>query len=265
MILNGTQITLAPLELTSDTFFEGVVTVITYPAGVEYFSHEGDGSFNGTNWQNTVGPNLSAKLLTITVIVTDETALSALPVEDRKVTAVTMTAPGETNTADNTQYRPVQESTCVDLIACVTIPVFDSMEEAFAELGAGAFFKYSPDNIDGATTGSVHITQPDCCVGLPPVFITCPGLTEYLCLEDVPDAQEAIDLGMITASGGCGPYTIEPVFESGTGPCPWVIERQYMVTDRCGTVSEICTWNITVDDTCVEGSGCDSPCPCEES
>jgi hypothetical protein len=40
-----------------------------------------------------------------------------------------------------------------------TIPTYASMALATAALGAGKLFQYSAGNVEGATTGSVHVTQ----------------------------------------------------------------------------------------------------------
>lgn len=166
ILINGSEVTLPKLFLSTDTNAAGVVTNITYPAGTEYSSHTGDGTVNvdGTTWTNDLVAGATPKELEITVIITDIDAFGALAEEDRKVVAVTETLAGETNSADNTQERPILDVPCPDLFTCFNlfaaqIPAFDSMVEAFNELGPDAWFKYTEGNTDGATTGSVHITE----------------------------------------------------------------------------------------------------------
>lgn len=101
-------------------------------------------------------------------------------------------------------------------------------------------------------------TVLECCDNPPTLTLTCPPDAEYLCIENVPTVE--VDILNSFAAGGCGEKIIEPIFEDGTGPCPWNITRIFQVTDECGSTAN-CQYSITVDDTGVPDSGCQSPCP----
>lgn len=162
LLKNGSILTVGPFILNIDVDYSGVLTTFTPPAGLtfdSYTSNIGTVNIAGTEWTIPTYVKDFAAEVTLVYEITDITLFSALAPEDRKVTGYTTDLTGEVVLVDNAAEKLILGITCADIIACIAdLEEYDTMDDAVADLGDGAMFLYSLENLDGATYRGLHVT-----------------------------------------------------------------------------------------------------------
>jgi len=161
MLINGSTYELEPFSITVNVDADALLTTITYPDGIAYDSHVlTAGTFDGTLWEVLLYEKNVTRTLTITVVVTDIGAFTALVPEDRIVEGDTDVLVGEEVVVNNHAEKLIEEETCLDVLYCGMgeLVEFDSMSEAVDELGEGMPFLASLENIEGWSYRAVLVT-----------------------------------------------------------------------------------------------------------
>lgn len=121
IIYTGSTITIEPdfkVTLVSGATQVNVTTVITYPPGVSYSSHElSAGTFDGTNWVIPVLIKNDPQGLLLTVVIDD---IDAFHASDRTITATTTIPGGGESELENNEVDRVIDNiiTCNELSNC---------------------------------------------------------------------------------------------------------------------------------------------------
>lgn len=163
LIVNGSEITLPPFNLTIDINYPGVLTTFTYPPGVEFLEvvniTQGEMNLDGDEWTIDDYVKNSTASITIKVVVTDVELFSAELPEDRTIVGDTTDLTGEIQLLDNVAEKAITGITCVDVNSCqAELPEYETRADAVSDLGPGKLFVYSETNLDGAGGGAVFRT-----------------------------------------------------------------------------------------------------------